>query len=74
MAAAQAYGAEANIIYLRIDPKIAAARNVHGTPVETVEKMAERLEKTLKDLPPWWDIEVLNWDVETSQYRGTPTP
>jgi predicted kinase len=69
MVAAQAYGYEANIISLQIDPKIAAARNTHGTPLATVEKMAERLAKTLEDLPPWWDIQNLYWDVETSQYR-----
>ena len=69
MAAAQAYGYEANIICLQIDPKIAAARNTHGTPLATVEKMAERLAKTLEDLPPWWDIQNLYWDVERSQYR-----
>lgn len=69
MAAAQAYGAEANIICLRIDPKIAAARNTHGTPLATIEKMAERLERTLKELPPWWDKEVLQWDPGTSSYR-----
>lgn len=69
MVAAQAYGYEANIISLQIDPKIAAARNTHGTPLATVEKMAERLAKTLEDLPPWWDIQNLYWDVERSQYR-----
>lgn len=72
MAAGQAYGADAKILCLRIDPKIAAARNAHGTPLATVEKMAERLEKTLKDLPPWWDVEVLNWDPERSEYRPAP--
>jgi predicted kinase len=69
MVAAQAYGYEANIISLQIDPKIAAARNTHGTPLATVEKMAERLAKTLEDLPPWWDIQNLYWDAERSQYR-----
>lgn len=69
MAAAQAYGYEANSICLRINPQIAAARNTHGVPLATVEKMAERLEQTLKTLPPWWDHQVLNWDAERSQYR-----
>jgi predicted kinase len=68
MMAAQAYGAEARIICLRIDPKIAAARNIHGTPLATVEKMAKRLDETLNDLPPWWDVQTLNWNSETSEY------
>lgn len=69
MAAAGAYGGEGHIICLRIDPVIAAGRNTHGTPLETIVKMAERMEKTLKDLPPWWDKEVFQWDPGTSSYR-----
>lgn len=69
MMAAQAYGAEASITCLRIAPLVAAKRNVHGVGLTPILKMAERLEKTLTELPPWWGAQVLNWDVETSQYR-----
>lgn len=69
MAAAQAYGADASVICLRINPEIAAARAIHGASLETIVKMAERIEKTLKELPPWWDKEVMQWDPGTSSYR-----
>jgi predicted kinase len=68
MVAAQAYGADANIIWLSIPPVIAAKRNVHGVDLSTVIKMNKRLEETFKSLPPWWDKEVLQWDDKKSAY------
>lgn len=69
MAAAKAYGADASIICLRIDPVIAASRATHGAPLETIVKMAAKIDQTLKELSPWWAREVLQWNPETSSYR-----
>lgn len=51
-ALAQAFGAELEILTVRCDPAIAAARNVHGVPAERVAAMAAQLEA--RQLPPWW--------------------
>jgi predicted kinase len=49
----QAYGYDVQVITLLVDADIAAPRNVHGVPAETVQRMAERLQK--ETLPPWWN-------------------
>jgi len=55
MLGAAAFGYRAKVVTLQCDPKVAAARNVHGVPEEVVLKMAELLDKPL---PPWWEHEV----------------
>lgn len=56
-ALALAYGYDLRIEILKVDPEVAAARNLHGVPLAGIVKMAERL-ATLKDsLPPWWPCE-----------------
>lgn len=69
MAAAGAYGASASILCLRIDPRVAAARNVHGVHVLKVAQMAEAIERTLLQMPPWWEREVMEWDPARAAYR-----
>jgi hypothetical protein len=69
VAVGQAYGAEVVIMTLRIDPKIAGPRNVHGVPQAGVDRMAAALDKGSEGMMPWWDHEVLTWDPETSEYR-----
>ena len=55
MLGAAAFGYKAKVVTIQCDPKVAAARNVHGVPEATVLKMAEAL---AKPLPPWWAHEV----------------
>ena len=69
VAVGQAYGAEVVIMTLRIDPAIAGPRNVDGVPQAGVDRMAAALDEGTKGMMPWWDHEVLTWDVETSQYQ-----
>jgi hypothetical protein len=59
MALAQAYGHEARIITLKADVILAALRNAHGTPLETVGRQNERLLKEQELFPPWWRHEVI---------------
>jgi len=56
---AQAYGYDAEIITLRCDPVVAAARNVHGVPEAVVMKMATALEAGSVGLMPWWKHQVV---------------
>lgn len=53
-ALAQAYGYELSIEILKIDVETAFNRNVHGVPRDTIVKMANKIDKLEKDLPPWW--------------------
>ena len=69
VAVGQAYGAEVVVITLRINPAIAAPRNVHGVPESGVHRMAAALDEGTKGMMPWWDHQLLTWDAETSTYR-----
>lgn len=53
-ALAQAYGVPYEVVTIRVDPAVAAARNVHGVPHEVVEKMAKWLDHGTETLMPWW--------------------
>lgn len=44
---ALSHGAEVEVVTINVDPKVAAARNVHGVPTDDVYKQHERLLKTL---------------------------
>jgi predicted kinase len=59
-AAALAYGHELEIVSLDCDPKVAHARNVHGVPLAAVMGQYERLQKTLKEMPPWWSVRTVD--------------
>ena len=53
---AQAYGYDAEIITLRCDPAVAAARNTHGVPVGVIlERMAPAMAAAEASFPPWWN-------------------
>lgn len=51
---AAAYGYRVEIIYLDCNHEVAATRNVHGVPLETVKKLAMNIMYTLRSIPPWW--------------------
>ncbi len=60
-AIASAYGYEVRI-EAHISPDLtvlskAAARNTHGVPLNTVVMQQARLEDTIENAPPWWDIQ-----------------
>jgi len=57
-AIALAYRCKLKIIYLEVDLKVAAARNLHGVEESQIAIMAEKIEKSAKDLPPYWLREV----------------
>ena len=69
VAIGQAFGAEVVILTLKIDPAIAGPRNTHGVSQEGVNRMAAALDEGTKGIMPWWDHQLLTWDVETSTYR-----
>jgi predicted kinase len=56
MAAAAAWGYEAEIRRIECDPEVAAARNTHGVPAAGVKAMAERL--AAFQPMPWWKVTV----------------
>ena len=60
MMAAEAYGYEASVVEVHCDPKVAVARNTHGTPPEIIERMAARMASS--EMPPWWSIVKVNGD------------
>ncbi len=63
----EAFGYEVEVITLLTNPVIAAARNVHGVPEDSVLKMARRLEMEL--LPLWWKQDVVT-EVPPSELGG----
>ena len=58
-ALALAYGAELEIVTLDVAPEVAAARNVHGVPLDGCKRMAARIREENNRLPPWWNHRVL---------------
>jgi predicted kinase len=58
MAVAAAYGHDTKVVTIDCDPEVAAARNVHGVPVQTVKAQHDRIVKETKNMPPWWSHEV----------------
>jgi hypothetical protein len=52
-AIASAYKAEIELVTLLVDPKVAAARNVHGVPLESCIAMDKRLRS--RSLPKFWN-------------------
>lgn len=51
---AAAYGCEVEIVTVYCDHKIAAARNVHGVPALTVERMSHNLRNRV--MPRFWKV------------------
>lgn len=46
---------QVEILTIWADPELAASRNVHGVPAESVLRMAEQLAEETERLPPWWN-------------------
>lgn len=44
VAAAAKYGYTVQVVRLTVDPKVAAARNVHGVPADKVQQMQDRFQ------------------------------
>lgn len=53
VAAAQAYGIEAEVVHIECDPEVAFTRQTHGVPRHAFEAMSERLNE---GLPPFWKV------------------
>lgn len=51
---AQAYGVPVRIVVTRCPPEVAAARNTHKVPLDTVKRMVANVMDTLDHLPPYW--------------------
>jgi predicted kinase len=49
---AEAFGREVEVVWVDCTADVAAARTVHGVPLETVLRMAWSFEP----LPPWWKV------------------
>ena len=57
---AQAYGYSAEIITLRCDPAVAAARNRHQVPADVIlQRIAPAMAAAEAQFPPWWQHQVL---------------
>lgn len=54
-ALAEAHDFNAVIVTVDCPPHVAAARNTHGVPLAACVGMSERIAKTNKELPPWWN-------------------
>jgi len=54
---AQAYGHDTKIIHVKCDAETAHSRNIHGVPLERVEKMDDNL--TCEELPTFWTVEIV---------------
>jgi predicted kinase len=59
MLAASAFGYEAAILRIECSVEKAAARNLHGTPLDVVQAMAARV---AEPLPPYWTVETITND------------
>jgi len=59
MLAASAFGYEAAILRIECSVEKAAARNLHGTPLDVVQAMAARI---AEPLPPYWTVETVTND------------
>jgi len=56
MAVAAAYGCEVEIVRVKCDPEVAAARNVHGVPLHAVRRMADNIAQF--KAPPFWQFKL----------------
>jgi len=54
---ALAYGHSLKVIHMDVDPKTAAARNLHGVEEQHVINMAEKIKNSVKEFPPYWPRE-----------------
>lgn len=54
---ALAYGHDAKIIHIKCDARAAHSRNIHGVPLERVEKMNDSLAS--EELPVFWTVEII---------------
>lgn len=52
MLAADAFGAQAEVVTVKCDPMVAHARNTHGVPEEAQKALAAQLDE--RKLMPWW--------------------
>lgn len=59
-ALALAYGYDLEILVFQAHAEVAAARNVHSVPFNTVAQQAARLRATCDELPPWWKVVYVN--------------
>jgi predicted kinase len=56
---AEVHGYVVNIITLRVDPAVAAARNVHRVSLAAVQRIARNLDKETARMPRRWKHEVV---------------
>ena len=54
---AKAYGHDVKVVSIKCDSDLAHSRNIHGVPLERVEKMDEGL--IGETLPSFWNVEVV---------------
>ncbi|MCK5115823.1 MAG: ATP-binding protein [Candidatus Aegiribacteria sp.] len=54
---ARAYGHDPRIVHVKCDAGAAHSRNIHGVPLERVEKMDDSLAS--EELPVFWTVEIV---------------
>jgi predicted kinase len=58
LAVAKAFGFEPVVVTVTCDPEVAFARNVHGVPRATFNRMAERVQRYANAFQNWTHIEI----------------
>ncbi len=61
---AEAYGHNVTIVHISCDTETAHSRNIHGVPLERVEKMSDGLSS--EELPKFWEVEMVEGRAEPS--------
>lgn len=59
---ASAYGHEVKVVQLSCDVQTAHERNIHGVPLDRIEKMDQGL--CSEELPPFWTVVTVNGEPE----------
>jgi len=54
----EAFGHEVKIVHVRCDAETAHCRNIHGVPLEQVERMDDGL--SCEQLPAFWTVEIVS--------------
>ena len=54
MGVAQAFGHDAEVIFLDVDPYVGAKRNIHNVPADKVHTMWCKIIQSQAQFPPWW--------------------
>ena len=58
---ANAYGFTPTIHTMKMHPNCAVIRNIHGVPIQSLNRMADTLSK--REIPRYWKVNIVNHDM-----------